>query len=333
MRAARRLDAIPAFMGSRVTYTPRDDGLAQVTGAVVERPVLPSSAFALAAIGLRAATDRELRMGAASVTGGGELWHAAWRWWETRPRLALGLEAPAPFGGTLAVSAVADRETFAEGAGFQERRRVFTMSASDWLTGRVRWEAAASHERWPEGSTVGLTGALRYLTTDDRLSAETRWTRWRGAWRGSAAGEWRTRARNEGHVWLARASTSAVSRGTPLTLWNGAGTGQARDELLRAHPLLHDGIVRDGVFGRRLAAASLEWRRWGAPVKRVLRLAPAAFIDAAKAGDAPAFADHRAQVDAGVGLRLAIPGAGVLRADVARGLRDGEMALSFGWVR
>ena len=332
-RAARRLDAIPAFMGSRVTYTPRDEGLAQVTGAVVERPMLPSSAFAVAAIGLRAATDRELRVAAASVTGGGELWHAAWRWWETRPRVSLGLDAPAPFGWTLGLSAVVERETFGEGTGFQERRRIVSVSASDWLTGRIRWEVAASHERWPGRTATGFTGGLRYQTIDDRLAADTRWTAWGGAWAASAAGEWRSRARNEGPVWLARGLVSSVSRDTPLALWNGAGTGQARTELLRAHPLLHDGIIRDGVFGRRLATASLEWRRWGAPVRRVLRLAPAAFIDAAKAGDAPAFSDRRAHADAGVGLRLAIPGAGVLRADLARGLRDGEMAVSFGWVR
>jgi hypothetical protein len=332
-RAARRLDAIPAFMGSRVTYTPRDEGLAQVTGAVVERPVLPLSAFAVAATGLRAATDRELRVAAASVTGGGELWHAAWRWWDTRPRVSLGLDAPAPFGGTLGLSAVVERETFGEGTGFQQRRRIVTVSASDWLTGRIRWEVAGSHERWPGRTATGLTGGLRYQTVDDRFTADTRWTAWGGAWGASAGGEWRSRARSEGHVWLTRGLVSSVSRDTPLALWNGAGTGQARDELLRAHPLLHDGILRGGVFGRRLAAAGLEWRRWGAPVRRVLRLAPAAFIDAAKAGDAPAFADHRAHADVGVGLRLAIPGAGVLRADVARGLRDGEMAVSFGWGR
>jgi outer membrane translocation and assembly module TamA len=66
---------------------------------------------------------------------------------------------------------------------------------------------------------------------------------------------------------------------------------------------------------------------------RVLRIAPSVFVDVARAYDAPPFADSRAHVDVGVGLRVAVPGAGVLRADVARGLRDGEMALSFGWTR
>ena len=32
-------------------------------------------------------------------------------------------------------------------------------------------------------------------------------------------------------------------------------------------------------------------------------------------------------------IAFAIPGAGVIRADLARGLRDGEMAVSVGWTR
>jgi hypothetical protein len=38
------------------------------------------------------------------------------------------------------------------------------------------------------------------------------------------------------------------------------------------------------------------------------------------------------QVDAGVGLRIKVPGAaGTLRADVGRGLRDGATAFTIGW--
>ena len=99
--------------------------------------------------------------------------------------------------------------------------------------------------------------------------------------------DWRTRTRNEGSVVVGRAAASLASEGTPLSSWNGAGSGQGRDELLRAHPLLHDGIIRDGVFGRGLVNASLEWRRWGPPFKRVLRIAPAVFADAARAYDVP----------------------------------------------
>jgi hypothetical protein len=134
-------------------------------------------------------------------------------------------------------------------------------------------------------------------------------------------------------VWLARAGVEGAGAEAPLSLWPGAGTGQARDALLRAHPLLHDGAIRDGVFGRRLAYAGIEWRRWISRGFGPVRLSPAVFVDAARAGAVPAFADRRAHVDVGAGLRIAVPSAGVLRADVARGLRDGQMAVSFGWGR
>jgi len=45
-------------------------------------------------------------------------------------------------------------------------------------------------------------------------------------------------------------------------------------------------------------------------------------------------ADTRALLDVGVGLRIRVPGtAGVLRADVAHGVRDGARAVSVAWQR
>ncbi len=336
-RAARRLDALPALLGSRVSYTPRDDGLAQVTGAVVERPMLPSSTLAVAAAAVRVGTDRELRVNAASLTGGGELWHAGWRWWENRPREAFGLAAPAPFGGVWEMAFVNERETYGFAvAPFEERRRTLSFSFADWMTGTTRWETGLAHERWPDGPATGVMAGARYQTIDDRFSAAAGATIWshRGAeWVASTSLDWRSQVRSEGTVLLGRAAASLASRGTPLLSWNGAGTGQGRDELLRAHPLLHGGVIRDAVFGRGLVSAGVEWRRWGPPFKRVLRLAPAVFVDVARAYDVPLFGDPRSHVDTGAGLRLAIPGAGVLRTDVAVGLRDGKWAFSVGWVR
>jgi hypothetical protein len=43
--------------------------------------------------------------------------------------------------------------------------------------------------------------------------------------------------------------------------------------------------------------------------------------------------DSRVQVDPGAGLRVSLAGAGLLRIDVAHGVRDGRTALSIGWVR
>jgi hypothetical protein len=152
------------------------------------------------------------------------------------------------------------------------------------------------------------------------------------AWTAGAGLAWRSSVRHEGRVLLAAAGLEAASARAPRALWPGAGAGHARRPLLRAHPLLDDGRIAGPVFGRRVRHATVEFRHWLAPVARVLRVAPALFVDAAHAtrrldaGDAW-------QVDAGIGLRLAAPGSGVLRVDLARGLRDGAMQVSAGWVR
>jgi hypothetical protein len=133
-------------------------------------------------------------------------------------------------------------------------------------------------------------------------------------------------------VTLGRARVDTASLAAPLALWSGAGEGRARTGLLRAHPLLVDNVVAGPVFGRRVYSANLEAQRWFAG-PTLVRYGLAAFIDAAAA-------DHRvesaggqsSQVDAGIGVRLRLPGReGTLRIDYARGLRDRADALTIGW--
>lgn len=335
-RARRRLDALPSLMGSRVSYEPGEDDRAQVTAAVLERPLVPSGLIPLAAAGLRAATDRELGFAIASPTGRGELMSASWRWWERRPRLALEVAAPSPFGGIWSLEAFVERQTYGlPSLEIFERRRGVVLKASDWISGAVRVEAGGAVDRWTDGVTASLLGGVERLFAGGRGGTSLAGTVMTGAHRArtvSASVEWRSTQDRAGDVWHARAGFALAARAAPLALWSGAGTGQARDVLLRAHPLLDDGVIR-GVFGRRLTFAGAEWRHWLRPVFRTVQVAPAIFVDTARASRVPAFGDSRAHVDAGGGIRVAVPGAGVLRVDLARGLRDGEMALSFGWTR
>ena len=336
-RAARRLDALPSAIGARVSYTPREDGLARVEAFIIERPVFPTTTVAAASTLLRTMTDRDLRVDIASPTGGGELWHAAWRWWEPRRRLSFGVDAPAPFGGTWSVAAADEHETFGTpGVSFAEHRRTATIQVRDWLTGNLGWEVGIGLDRWSTGRTAAISGGLQSRRLGDRALIRGRLAGWLGAervWTASWSADWRSTIVNDGVVWSAGVGADVASDAAPLMLWSGAGTGQGRSALLRGHPLLDDGVIRQGVFGRRLLYGTAEWRRWGKPIAHVLRLAPAMFADVARAYRVPSFADRRAHVDVGVGLRVAIPGSGVLRADVARGLRDGATAVSFGWTR
>jgi hypothetical protein len=339
-RAERTAAEIPSVVVSRVSYRPAENGRAQVDAVILERPLLPSGVVGLAGVGLRAATDREISAALASPSGGGELWTASWRWWENRPRAAVSFSAPATGGlhGVWRVDAFDDEETYGAASGTAvERRRGAAVQLSDWVTGEWRWMAAAGFDRWRgRGGSVSIAAGLDHRSPDDRLSAIGRASILRGGvdtWTASLGSEWRTRARHEGTVLVTRAGVEAAGTDAPFALWPGAGSGQGRDVLLRAHPLLHDGVISGGAFGQRIAYGGVEWRRWLRPVRRTVRVAPAIFADAAHASRSAAPFDTRLHVDAGVGLRVAFPGSGVLRVDVARGLRDGRTVWSAGWTR
>jgi hypothetical protein len=136
-------------------------------------------------------------------------------------------------------------------------------------------------------------------------------------------------------VYHAAAGAARVSSAAPLALWVGAGDGHARAPLLRAHPLLHDGVIElagGSAFGRTLVDATIEARRW-LDRPALLRVAVAGFVDIARASRRGGSGGEAAQADVGGGLRLKVPGlSGVLRVDVAHGLRDGATALTAGWL-
>jgi hypothetical protein len=341
--ARRQVAELPAMQTTRVAFTPAQGGLARVDAAVVERPLVPRSPIALGAVGLRALTDRELAIDVANATGGGEMLRASWRWWENRPRVAVGFEAPAPLGGVWGVSLWDERQSYArEGGTLVESRQRAEFTVSSWTTLGLRWEGSVALDRLPAsegeagGRTIALAGGARQRFDRDRGQLDARAEYWAGGRTASAISvrsEWRSRNGHDGHVSIVNGGVDRASPDAPLALWPGAGTGQARDVLLRAHPLLHDGVVRSTAFGEQLLHAGFEWRRWLAPRGKPVRIAPAVFLDAARAFRGVDGRDGRAQLDAGGGVRLAIPGSGVLRIDVAHGLADGRHALSIGWTR
>jgi outer membrane translocation and assembly module TamA len=95
--------------------------------------------------------------------------------------------------------------------------------------------------------------------------------------------------------------------------------------------LIDDGVVTNAVFGRHVVNGGVEWRRWVQPARKPIRIAPALFLDTGRAYRGIDSTNDRWQYDVGAGLRLAIPGSGVLRIDLAHGLRDRGTVLSMGW--
>jgi hypothetical protein len=333
--AQRRLLAVPAIAAARVTFQPREDGEARIDASVVERSRAPATYAAWLGIGLRAATERELAASFTNVSGGGDVGTVSWRWWDHRPMVAASYAAPGPWG---IWRLDASRETQTFGApGFEETRTRAGMEISNWIDQRTRVRAGAAIEGWNDRRrTAALSARAELWPVVDRLVIEGGAAAWLGSGPsfggGDLAARWRSAAVSTGTVWRAEAGYHLVTSASPASIWPGADTGHARDVLLRAHPLLDDGVIRDGVFGRRLAFGAFEVQRWIKPAKPLVRIAPAAFVDVAGASRGlPSIGG--AQVDAGVGIRVSLFGMGVLRADLAHGLRDGRTAFSVGWQR
>jgi hypothetical protein len=342
-RARRRLQTLPVALSSRVGFTPRPDGSAIVEAAVQERPLVLRDRFDLIASGLHALSERELSLRLASPMHGGELWSLDWRFWENRPRVGLAVTVPRPavFGSIWRVQASWEEESYGASspedvrALGRERRARVAFAFQDWTTGDLLWELTTGLDRFHErGAHLSLGGALEKRFLGDRMGLRAEassWTSLDGApWFAAGSLGWGFRS-NTGEarlIWKARAGIDAVTEEAPRMVWPGAGIGHARSVLLRAHPLLEDGVIDGEMFGRRLTHGGLELEGW-LPLQRPLRVALVGFLDLARVGSA-----GPGQIDAGAGLRVALPGqSSVLRFDAARGLLDGGFALSMGWQK
>ena len=346
--ARRRLEEWPDLSAARLTLRPEADGFASVDAVVLERGGLPSGATEWMATGIRSAATRSVMATVPGATGQGDVWSVEWGFARNRP--SVGIAFAVPRAGTLPglwrVEASWDEQRFAStGSGADLRRRDSRLhggiSLSDWATPTVRYSINTGIDSWNgDRKAASIGGAIERRWSGDRATVEAHATDWIGVGfsRGFQAAGVRLHVRSSSVLrgWLARATAGAerVSDGAPLDLWPGAGDGQARAPLLRAHPLTDQGVIALGssaVFGRSLAYGSAEAQRWfDKPL--LPRVGLAGFVDLARASRQAAGGASPVHVDIGGGVRLRIPGAaGVLRIDVARGVRDRAGALSFGW--
>jgi predicted double-glycine peptidase len=348
-RAERRLRELPSAAVTSLRYRPVEGGFAEVEAAIVERPTVPRGIVPIVAIASRAWLQRELPLELAAPTGSGELWTAAWRWWEARPRFAFALAMPAPSGlpGVAKVEAIWERQSYAIPNGvegprtttiYRDERRRTALSLADWATSNLRWEAGAAFDRWADGSHISIDGALDARLAHDRVSIGVDTAAWmpigsgKRLFQAGLSSAWRSTPGVGRHSWLVSIGLAATSGAAPFDLWPGAGTGDARPPLLRAHPLLDNGVVNGKVFGRWLSHGTVEYQH---PLLggRGEAMRIAAFADAARAwrlidggGSSPL------HTDVGAGVRVVLPGnSGTTRVDVARGLRDGRVVVSAGW--
>ena len=346
-RAERRLAELPDETSARISYRPGEDGFATVDVSVAERSIRPKGIGQWAATAGRFLIDREVDVAVPGPTGQGEVWEASWRWWSNRPRVALAFAAPRVgwMPGVWRVEGSWEAQTYALATQpandnlLRETRTHGGVSVSDWLTGNVRYELRAGVDAWDVNRrTVSIGGGLQRRLAHDRVALfgdVDAWMPIDGDGFRSASARAVFNSATEPVRWLFTADGRAdvVSAAAPLALWPGAGDGHARPALLRAHPLLSDGVVTGPAFGRTLTYGNTELQRW-IDHGTLVRFGLAAFADAAHATRTFGNEDPRTQLDVGVGLRLRVPGArGVFRADVAAGIRDGAHAVTVGWQR
>jgi predicted double-glycine peptidase len=348
-RARRRVSELPDQSTARLGVRPEADGFATVDVVVAERATIPSDAAQWVGAGVRAVIDREVGAAVPGVTGQGEVWSASWRWWTHRPRAAVGFAAPrlGRLPGVWRVEGSWQAETYAGDGTFaaallRETRTRGVLSVSDWLSGSVRYALTAGLDSWTgDRKAASIGGSIERRLRSDRVSVSIEGSRWIAITGGRDFDSVGTRllARSSqetrGWVYLGSIGAERVSDAAPFALWPGAGDGHARVRLLRAHSLLDDGIISlsgTSAFGRTLAYGSAEGQRWFERPS-LLRVGAAGFVDVARASRRAVPGIEPAQVDVGAGLRVKVPGsAGILRVDVAHGLRDGATALTLGWL-
>lgn len=351
-RGKRRLSALPSLTRSFVRYRPHVDGSVEVQAAVVEGSALPRSWLSWIALAARSLPERELVLSVSSPMGSGALWSASGRWWENRPRVGAGVESPEMLGlpGIVQVSGYWERQTYTqwapqdvlvgESSPVVEDHRHGHIRASEWLTSDVRVGGFIGFDRWDDAPLrPALGGEAELRLVGDRIALQLAGGSWPrldqepGFWSVGLQAKWRSAALRRPTEWRARAAAQLVSTSAPLAQWPGAGTGHARTGLLRAHPLLDNGIIRTDRLARTLGHGGVEVTRW--IWDRGLSAAGLAlFIDAARTwkklhthpgGDAPL------QVDVGGGVRFTLPERARLRVDLAFGLIDGSTAASVAW--
>jgi hypothetical protein len=342
-QAERRLEELPVSSDASVRYEPIADGLATVQTTIDERDTFPGSWAGWGAMGFETLLQREVSLDVAGRLGAGENLRGRYRWARNRPRVMLefGVPAPGPIPGIASVELSWERQAYgALVAGeplLREERRRAGGTLADWAFEWLRWEAGAAVDHIGGGRYVSAGGSLTVLALDDRVFVTLAGERWSASeagqdfGTGSIGGGWRWTADRARPNWTAFGSASFATAAAPLAVWPGAGTSLTRGALLRAHSLTDRGVHTAAVFGRRVAFVTVEHERpiWSSKYGLATM---AFFLDTARASQRRD-AGSAWHTDIGAGVRFAEPGSrGVVRLDLAYGLRDGAVKVSAGYV-
>jgi Peptidase_C39 like family len=341
-RVERRIEALPAVKLARVSYRPLSGGKVQLEVNVVERAAFSSPLSIALQSAMRAVSEHAIGAEAFALAASGDSLKISGRWRSERSFALLSASAPHFFGlpGIVTAEAIWDEQSYrvspggAENALARERRQRASLSLAHWWAADTRVVLTVAGDAWRDrGRYLSLSSAIEQRLIGDRLAVEGTAAGW---WSGVSAPFYvasaRLAARSCATAVRPRVSVEAsyelASGRAPLALWPGAGAGTGRVSLLRAHPLVHDGVVDGVAFGRQLLSGTVQGET---PIGSVgpARLRAAAFIDVAKVVTPRR---EGTVVDVGAGLRVQPPGwRSSLRVDLATPWGSLHPQLSVGW--
>jgi outer membrane protein assembly factor BamA len=356
LRSSRlRLVEAGAFERASLRLAPLGAGKADLEVDLLERHGLYSSPIDFVLSSGVNAINQRVALRYWNMAGTGVSFGGQYRWSENRPEASLVLDAPRPFGAPaymrlsgfrgrqlydlegeqtqrskgldLGLRAVLGPKTVGE-LGWRFRDRTFSHPDPNAPPGLVTGPLLSFRHRLLDVHRQRLDASVRLFQAASGLGAEVAFTQAEASLSYRAhlsAPDGRTLERS---LLALRLGAGWGSDAMPLDAMFAVGGSPEMEYPVRGHRQYQDGVLGDEAIGRELVLLNLEWRR-RVLSRPTVQVTCVTFLDAASVGRT-AQGPGAAYLDVGVGLRVGLPGAGILRLDFGHGLLDGNNALSIG---
>jgi hypothetical protein len=222
-----------------------------------------------------------------------------------------------------------DARTVAQ-VGLRARDRTFTPARFDGPDGAINGFDAGIERRWMDGRRQRLQSALYFFQAAEALGSDFVYPRGLAILRyyGTVAGD--DHGEMPGSVFATQLQWGVGGTGMPLDDMFSPGTASEADMPLRAHRQKRSGVLGYTPIGRNVVLANVEWRQ-RLVNHRFGQAGVVLFYDGARVGDTAQGPRQATIHDAGIGLRLRVRGAPILRIDYGWSLTgDGKTALTAG---